>query len=368
MSTRSFAPAALLVTFLAAAVGACGDNPQAPTGTELSGEPGAAAASAAVYTVKDLGTLGGPEAAARAINNRGGVVGWSTLANGRVHAFLWRAGTMRDLGALAGGSSEALAVNDDDVVVGWSTLANGAQRAVRWQQGRKLNLGSLGGRNSVATAVNASGAIVGWSEIANGETHAFIWQNGVMRDLGTLGGRNSRANGINRAGKVVGSSGTASGESHAFTWKDGVFKDLGTNGRQYATATAINTKGQIAGILGPRLDAVGEEEDATDVFLFYRDVWRSFGTAPLATAKSEAINSGGVIVGWSWDPRDELFRNRAWVYSGGTGTQNLPPLAPTRTSQTWAYGINDFGTIVGSSLTLTNGFSGPSHAVLWRRQ
>ncbi len=71
MPARSFAPTAALVALLAATV-ACGEDPQSPTSTD---------------TVRNLGTLGGTDAAARAINNTGGVVGWSTLASGRAHAF-----------------------------------------------------------------------------------------------------------------------------------------------------------------------------------------------------------------------------------------------------------------------------------------
>lgn len=56
----------------------------------------------------DLGTLGGDFAEARAINDRGQVVGWSRLtvdepmsagAADRGHAFLWEGDDLRDLGA-----------------------------------------------------------------------------------------------------------------------------------------------------------------------------------------------------------------------------------------------------------------------------
>src|SRR5882724_9982155 len=137
MPARPFALSTALVAALAATAFGCGED-QSPTqpGAAPAHGPAAVATTAATYTVKDLGTLGGQSAGANGINDEGGVVGWSELPNGGFHAFLWRAGKMHDLGALAGGKSQATAINDSDVVVGWSTLASGAQRAVRWQNGK----------------------------------------------------------------------------------------------------------------------------------------------------------------------------------------------------------------------------------------
>lgn len=361
MPNRLSAPSTALLAGLAAAALACGEDPQSPT----SGDAGVAtpnATAAATYIVKNLGTLGGGEAAANGINDHGGVVGWSELANGRSHAFLWRAGKMRDLGALAGGGSEATDINNDDVVVGWSTVASGAQRAVRWQNTKITNLGSLGGRNSVATAINDLGVIVGWSETKTGKTHAFIWRNGVMRDIGALGGGNSRAWDINRAGKVVGGS-----EGHAFTWKDGVFEDLGDNGHEFAVATAINTRGQVAVILGAFPDAEGAERDFTFPYIYYRGTWTSTsGRGP--TNEVHAINKDGIVAGSGFSFQDDEGRVHAWISSPGAGSVVLPPLTPGGIDRNWALDINSFGTVVGASMEMNGSFLGPSRAVLWRRQ
>ena len=50
------------------------------------------------YEAIDLGTLGGEESWAWAINNRGQVVGWSETTDGDIHPFLWEKGEMTDLG------------------------------------------------------------------------------------------------------------------------------------------------------------------------------------------------------------------------------------------------------------------------------
>src|SRR5262245_39244071 len=63
--------------------------------------------------IVDLGTLGGPGSNAQAVNESGQVVGWSPLASGELHGFLWteQAG-MRDLGR-----GRALKVNDEGVIL-----------------------------------------------------------------------------------------------------------------------------------------------------------------------------------------------------------------------------------------------------------
>jgi len=369
MSSRPFVRSTVFVAAMAAAALACQEDPQSPTPGNDEAAPGgptAAVTAAVTYSVKDLGTLGGASAGANGINDNGGVVGWSTLANGSSHAFLWRAGKMRDLGALAGGKSEGNDINSNDVVVGWSAVASGAQRAVRWQDGKITNLGSLGGRNSQATAINDFGVIVGWSETTAGNTHAFVWQNGVMQDLGTLGGSYSVALDINNAGKIVGGAGVASQQNHAVTWKNGVIKDLGTNGHDGAVASAVNTKGQIAGTLGPFADAEGEELDFSYPFIYDQGTWISIGGRG-PTNELNALNKNGIAVGSAVDLRDDLGREHAWVSQPGV-LDALPPLTPGDLNRNEANDINSFGTIVGMSTEIIGNSTGPSHAVLWRRQ
>ena len=336
------------------------DTPAGPTAA-----PEQSVAAAVIYTVRDLGTLAGPGSHAYGINNAGVVVGASSIdATLVTHAFVWENGAMKDLGTLAGAKeSQANAINSNGVIVGWSRNSAGNTRAVRWAAGKKRSLGTLGGLNSEARAINDFGVIVGWSETASGRRHAFRWENNVMTDLGTMGGTSSIANDINSIGAIVGQSNVASGERHAFKWKAGVFKDLGTGGTQFSIASAVNTKGQTVGILGPPLDAAGEEENFTDGFLFYQNVMspcRCRFRHP--TTRVQDISPNGVIVGWEEDVREEDPDNTedAWVSENGT-IALLPELA---FGHSGAESINLRGNIVGYS----ENAAGRIHAVLWRRR
>jgi probable HAF family extracellular repeat protein len=64
-------------------------------------------------SIADLGTLGGAESVAMAINTYSEIVGEADIADGKGHAFLFADGQMYDLGP-----GQANAINDDRLVVG----------------------------------------------------------------------------------------------------------------------------------------------------------------------------------------------------------------------------------------------------------
>jgi probable HAF family extracellular repeat protein len=231
----------------------------------------------------DLGTLGGNQSLAHAINNRDQVVGWalnSTPDDAMIwddypwpfgtqqRAVLWENGTIQDLGTLGGPSAWATHINDRGQIVGSSyTSAAGNGRhsagiwswsrpaaAFLWEGGKLTDLGSLGGTFGMATHINNQGQIIGvMSTPGDSVLHPFLWTNGVLKDLGTLGGKSGEPHDINELGQVVGLAMTSSGAHHPFLWRNGVMKDLGTLGSNSGQAWAINAKSQVVGTSGPSL-------------------------------------------------------------------------------------------------------------------
>jgi probable HAF family extracellular repeat protein len=234
--------------------------------------------------VTDLGTLGGDTSIAWGINTQQQVVGRAetgstTGASGSPvgHAFLEDLNSsMQDLGTLGGDNSIAFAINHHGTIVGQADISTTPDpnffvppfHAFIWQRGAMQDLGSIfGGTFSLAQDINEKGQVVGSADTANDqEAHAFLWENGSVTDLGALTANTAnQPAGINNEGVVVGSSGF-SGASfsfgppvnqyfcpcHTVLWKDGRVIDLqtqlpGDSPWILLTVSAINDHGQIVG-------------------------------------------------------------------------------------------------------------------------
>jgi probable HAF family extracellular repeat protein len=206
--------------------------------------------AAPMYTITDVGTLGGSFSIANNINDADQIVGDSQPAGSDFsHAFLYSNGVMTDLGTLGGSQSYAYGINDSGQVVGESYIPGDSYaHAFLYSSGVMQDLGTLsGGRDSYAVRINNSGEIVGQSD-QSGTTrgHAFLYSDGTMTDLGTLYGTESNAYAINDAGEIVGDILNA-GVLHIFIYSEGTMTDLGTLGGMDSFARGINNSGVFIG-------------------------------------------------------------------------------------------------------------------------
>jgi probable HAF family extracellular repeat protein len=205
--------------------------------------------------ILDLGTFGGNESTSFSINNRSQVVGFALnatpdpfsmfdvgifAAGTQTRAFLWdeRSG-MQDLGTLGGPDAEAVFINQRGQIAGFA-YTNSTPNATTgiptldpfvWKSGEMLDLGTLGGTVGFPLGFNNRGQVVGQSNLAGDQIfHPFLWTNPrPMQDLGTLGGSTGVALGINDAGQVIGNANLPGDQAfHAFLWENGKMKDLGT--------------------------------------------------------------------------------------------------------------------------------------------
>lgn len=324
-------------------------NSARTSGTTTSSLPG-------IYSIVDLGTLGGQLSQAVSINAAGVVAGVSAMADDARHAFVYERGAMTELGTLGGTISVGYAVNASGVVTGYSTLRSGSYRAFLYRNGHMTNLGSLGGADySSAAAVNAAGDVVGESAIPDSDRHeAFVYRGGTMIDLGTLGGEYSDGRGINDAGDIVGYSSLPDGSFHAFLVSAGRMSDLGTLGGSYSKAYAINEARQIVG--------QGYLAGDAQAHAFLRENGNMIDIDTLGSVHSQAlaINASGVIVGDFESPGADVVEMRAFVFADEQ-MKDLNQLIPAGSG--WqldtASGVNDGGQIVGSGM-----FQGQEHAFL----
>ena len=192
-------------------------------------------------------------------NNEGQVVGFRVVTDehGQNHkrAYLYTTHRTIDLGTFGGKQSDATAINDAGQVVAhlYTEYHDGYKRAVLYHSGKVVEIGTFGGNTSIGVAINTQGQVVGYSTLPGGDQRAFLYAHGKMKNLGTLpGGTQSFAFGINDRGRVVGASDAKDSPLRAFIYNDGLMQDLNElipaeSGWLLTEAKGINESGQIVG-------------------------------------------------------------------------------------------------------------------------
>ena len=231
----------------------------------------------------------GSAAEAFDINNLQLSVGWSATTTGR-QAALW-SGVRRPklLGTLGGAQSDAVAINDLNQAVGTSEIATGQNHAFLWDPGAGMvDLGTLGGSYAQAYAINELGVVTGCSSLANGEIHPFIWDAAAgMQDIG-VPGKTHCGHGINRLGLVVGEW-IQTTVSLAALWDGVSWVPLFRRGSSFGSA--INDRGS----------SVGTVTSGAGPLPFFRSQTGAISTLPLlaggVSGQAMAINRCDMVAG-----------------------------------------------------------------------
>jgi probable HAF family extracellular repeat protein len=349
------------------------------------------------YYVFNLGDPGGGNvAAAASINNLGWIAGDAYQSgNTNEHAELW-IGTPVDLGTLGGPNSAVAWPNKNDrgelagiaetadmnpLGEAWScgqanfpTITNHVCLGFVWQDGVMSPLPPLpGGIDSYAAGINNHGQVAGWAE--NGvhdptcnnappvsqflEFEAVVWgpELGQLMQLSPLSpDPDSAATAINDRGQVVGISGLCSNAvggtsaQHAVLWEpDGKPINLGNfdGGVAWNTPTAINNRGQVVGF-GNQARTQGGAFNPVAFFWDKEHGIRSI--APIGDDSNSwawGINNHGVVVGQSFGGTDDPF-GRAFLYEHSSITDLNALIQPNSSLHLeLANDINDEGEIVG---------------------
>jgi probable HAF family extracellular repeat protein len=352
--------------------------------------PGVAAAAAAVILVspspaaRTAGAACSPHATilssprehsrevqAKAINDRGDIVGFADAANGSepIHAILWKganaAGAV-DLGVPPGYvSSEAYGINNDRVVFGVLYDRQERMYPFRWAKGRITLLKDPSGRlrpvePAQRNAINARGEITATMFVGN-TPRAVRWSStGKATYLPGLPGHAwAWAFSINDAGIVSGWSRklpSEDGEENPVLWpRSGKIVPLKTvSGQADGIAEATNRSGLTVGYLGNQTSS----EPESDQFA----VWTTRTAEPKLLGKLGAnliaefvdVNDRGQAIGMTGtlDPNSGFAHSQAAIWQ--TGWPDVRPLAvpaasrvnPVRVTQ--LNDVNERGAIVGN--------------------
>jgi probable HAF family extracellular repeat protein len=231
--------------------------------------------------ISALPTLGGDNAFATGINNKGQAIGWAETSYEdptcnlpqvlQFLPFVYNVMTAKitALQTYPGDSDGTVdTINDKGQMAGISGICSDAVggasaiHAVYWpdQNSTPIDMGNLGGMAwNTPSGMNSKGEVVGFGNSSGDQNAAFnpiafYWNvNTGIKNLGTLAqDTNSIAYAINKSGLIVGQSFGGPNGSHAFISQDGTMTDLnslmiGHNAFTLVYANDVNDNGVIVG-------------------------------------------------------------------------------------------------------------------------
>lgn len=276
------------------------------------------------YEVIECGTFGTGDMATWEVNDLGHACGYGLAPNGlNDHAFFSIPGgdivNIQPLNAPAGGYSWGYGMNNLDQVVGYCNNETGTTfHAFLWSESTgTVDLGVPSwavGDFSRAEGINDAGVVVGMVGSVPFNLRGCIWIGETEIEIPTFGGVESRAKSVNDLHDVVGMARLESGKMRGFVVPSAdvaLMIELEAPEGGGAWATDINNKREVVG-WGTNADgtyhALYWSLDAGMVYL--QEPIDEFGWQSFAYG----INESGDIVGKLVDPGGE---NRACIWTGG---------------------------------------------------
>jgi probable HAF family extracellular repeat protein len=199
----------------------------------------------------------------------------------------------------------------------------------------------LNPNDTVLRGINNAGQIVGTYGANGSDNNGFLYSNGIFTSLhNPLSTSITSALGINNVGQITGGF-NISGTGFGFIYTNGSYTTLSAPGAFCigcgTFANGINSAGQVVGFALPFFSPLYG-------FLYQNGNYTTLSDPPF-TVTPYGINDAGLIVG-------QLLSNTSsqnspgFLYDNGTYTLLNDPLSISGITR--AYGINNFGQIVGN--------------------
>ena len=303
----------------------------------------------AQYTVKDLGTLGGPESFAYDINDLGQVVGGASDASKVIVPFVWAKATgMVCVGKMPGAATAngvASAINKSGQIAGWALNKDKIVHPFRWTA--QTGMTDLGNAN-MAWGINDAGTVVGETYAVNKHWMGFVWTpDKGIRTIGfIMPGYGNAAYDVNNQSLAVGYTQDPYGRTTAVAWVGSFYMTLlYSSPYSGGMAYAVNNKNEIVG-------SVGTHAILWSKYFFSTDL----GTLKVGgSSKAYDINDSRQVVGCCY----VSTRRYAFTWTAKSRMQELT--VPTTFTNAEAWAINNLGQIVGVAWDK----AGKRHAIMW---
>jgi uncharacterized membrane protein len=179
------------------------------------------------------------------LNNKGEAVGTN------LHAFRWRRGLFLDLHDIidpGAAQSDARAVNERGDIVGVSFDAEFSPSSYLLRHGQVIDIAAPGGADTFVSGINNRGDVIGFAGIGD-DSRSFVWQRGEFTFLSSITQAPEPTNpiDINNRGVIVGVRGTGAG-IHALLWERGTAMELaglGVSEVDLSQPLDLNDRGQV---------------------------------------------------------------------------------------------------------------------------